>query len=207
MVYFQHNDLILTRKTYTYVYRYKQQIVRAIYNLLTDLNIRFVISYGNLIEYERQMPIYHDDDVDVRFSVEDWDKWVEYCQVPSNINNPKYNLVFDDRFGNMDAQKYNGIQARLIEFENPNNIQTFNTDVHLDLVASVVELKFWPDFDIDFNKINRVTYIGSPTFVPNDDDTQRVLTQQYGPNYLIPYPRYAVKFTLDSLNLDPIRGD
>ena len=105
MVYFQHNDLILTRKTYTYVYRYKQQIARAIYNLLTDLNIRFVISYGNLIEYERQMPIYHDDDVDVRFSVEDWDKWAGYCQVPSNINNPKYNLIFDDRFGNIDAQK------------------------------------------------------------------------------------------------------
>ena len=55
-------------------------------------------------------------------------------------------------------KKYNGIQARLIKFENPNNIQTFNTDVHLDLVASAVELKFWPDFDIDFNKTNRVTH-------------------------------------------------
>ena len=109
---FQYNKNVrLTRSSYHYVLNYKRQLVKNITRLLNDLDIKFVIGHGNLIEYERKKPIYHDDDVDIRFDVKDMNKWKNYCR---NITNKtRYNLIFDDRFQDIDAQLYNGIQARL----------------------------------------------------------------------------------------------
>ena len=77
---FQHNKNVqITDQTYTYVYKYKQELLKQLTKLLDDLGIEFVISHGNLIEYERQSPIYHDDDLDLRFNVEQFDRWMEWC--------------------------------------------------------------------------------------------------------------------------------
>ena len=82
------------------------------------------------MEFERGETIYQDDDLDIRFDINDLDKWHIYCQNPKNKTNPKYNLVFDNRFTNIKQQQINGIQCRLIHFNNTNNIKQFNMDIH-----------------------------------------------------------------------------
>ena len=80
MVKYQHNKHVqVTANTYAYVREYKKQLLQNITNLLNDLQIRFVISHGNLIEFERNCPIYHDDDLDIRFCIDDAAKWNQYC--------------------------------------------------------------------------------------------------------------------------------
>ena len=73
------------------------------------------------------------------------------------MNSEDYNLNFDSRFKIIKNQLYNGIQARLIKFNNKNNIKEFpGMDIHLDLVCSIVENKFWMDYKIDFNNLQKL---------------------------------------------------
>ncbi|SVC90226.1 uncharacterized protein METZ01_LOCUS343080, partial [marine metagenome] len=172
---FHHNrNVRLTQSSYHYVLNYKRQLVKNISRLLNDLDIKFVIGHGNLLEYERQKPIYHDDDVDIRFDVKDMRKWKNYCQ---NITNKtRYNLIFDDRFQKIEAQMHNGIQARL-KYSN-------EIDVHLDLVASEVDIDFWKDYDIDFTNLRKIKYLGCDCYAPSKEDTNKMLTVHYGKDYL-----------------------
>ena len=53
-VYFQHNKkTIITKESYTYVSDVKQQLLYNIVKLLNKLNIKYVLSHGNLIEFVR----------------------------------------------------------------------------------------------------------------------------------------------------------
>jgi len=184
---YQHNENItITHENYKYVIECKKQLVYHITNLFNDLNIRFVIAHGNLIEYERNEPIYNDDDVDVRFCVEDIEKWKKYCE-NNEKDNAKYNLIFDNRFNDIDNQLYDGIQGYLITFNNKDNIKTFNDiKVGIDVVPSIVDKKVWRDYNIDFNNLRKIDYIGVCTYVPSKEDTIKLLTSQYGKRYIIP---------------------
>ena len=75
---FQHNRKNISFDTYIYTFLYKQQLLKNITLLLESLNIKFVISHGNLIEYERKKYIFHDDDLDIRFDVRDQHKLFLY---------------------------------------------------------------------------------------------------------------------------------
>ena len=189
---YQHNEKVnITEESYEYVLSYKRQLLKHITDLLNDLSIRFVISHGNLIECERGKPIYQDDDLDIRFCLDDLEKWETYCSDIKNKNNPKYNLIFDKRFGDINKQKHNGIQSRLITFENKDDIKTFSAmDIHCDLVASVVAIKMWMNYNIDFNNLRKVTLYDVATSAPNKRDTKKVLTRQYGKTYMLPWKRY-----------------
>lgn len=113
----QHNDnIVITKDSYNYIRLYKKQLIQNITNLLNDLNIRFVICWGNLIEYERKIPIFQDDDLDITFNVEDLPKWENFCK-NNDKKITKYNLIFDDRFKDIEAQKNNGIQFWLIKLK------------------------------------------------------------------------------------------
>ena len=186
---FKQNDHItVTPHVYYYVREYKRQLVFFITKLLDDLNIKFVISHGNLIEYERGSPIHHDDDVDIRMNIKDCYKWVTFCEENNNATN--YNLVFDSRFKNkgLSSQQYDGIQCRLITFINKQKIKEYKMDMHCDLVASIVECKWiWPDYNIDYSDLRKINYLGVETYAPNKNDTKRVLIRDYGINYLIPH--------------------
>ena len=59
-------------------------------------------------------------------------------------------------------------------------------DIHADVVASEVSMKFWPDYNIDFSALRAIEILGVPTFAPNEKDTFKVLSKQYGVYYLIP---------------------
>jgi len=183
---FQHNNIEITEKTYTYVSEYKKQLLLNITRLMNNLDIKFVISHGNLIEYQRGSPLFHDDDLDIRFNVDDIDKWEIFCK-ENDANLNKYNLRFDNRFHDIKRQKYNGIQCWLIKFSNNHNIQEFTEfDIHCDFVANNVEFKFWPDYKVNYLNSRKVKYLDVDTFAPSIEDTHKVLCMEYGENYMIP---------------------
>ena len=191
--YFQHNmNVAITEKSYKYVRDYKKKLLLNMSNLLEDNKIKYVISHGNLIEYERGTPIHHDDDLDIRMDIEDLDKWVKFC----NENDPidKYNLKFDGRFASPQDFQKNGIQCRLAKFED----FEFEMDIHCDLVPSITNAepyirddgrfdKFWTDYDIDYSNLRKIKFMGVDTFAPNIEDSKRLLLRQYGEKYLIPW--------------------
>jgi hypothetical protein len=189
---FQHNYFTLINKnTYTYVYEYKKQLLQNITNLLNELQIRFVIAHGNLIEYERQKSIYHDDDLDIRFCENDMWKWAKYCNENNFKEHNKYNLAFDNRISYIDKQKINGIQIQLIKFINTNNIKTYpKLEIHADLVAANIKTSIWIVYDIDFNNLRKIIYLDIATYAPNKENTIKILTKEYGKKYLIPNRTY-----------------
>ena len=233
MVVFQHNSHVeVTKESYEYVREYKKQLVQNITNLFNDLKIRFVISHGNLIEYERGRPIYHDDDVDVRFCERDLHKWIKYIDGLGDMTDDKYNMRFrtpvlsvmpkdlskkefcDFRYGHpitthvcdkierlisrfaFSADTYHWKQAHLLNYKN-HDVSWM--DLQIDIVVSCVKssdfitqlrtlkpIKFWNDYNINFNNLRKITYIDVETYAPNKKDTKNVLTYRYGCNYMTP---------------------
>ena len=190
--YFEHNkDVAITEESYKYVKECKKQLLFNLDKLLRDADVRYVISHGNLIEYERGMPIHHDDDIDLRINIEDINKWEKFCN--ENESAEKYNLTFDKRFKHIDKFLFNGVQCWLINFED----FEFKLDIHCDVIPSIVTAepyiradgrfdKFWTDYDIDYSNLRKIKFMGVDTFAPNIEDSKRLLLRQYGENYLIP---------------------
>jgi len=191
---YQHNSGVkITSNSYAYVREYKKQLLKNITELFNDLDIRFVIANGNLIEYERNNPIYHDDDLDIRFNKDDFDKWENFCKKTYSMLY-RYNLTFDDRYNNINQQKINGIQARLIKFNNDNNITELpKMNILCDVVCSCVTNKFWMDYDINFNELRKINLYEVDTYAPSETDSHKVLKKEYGDNYLIPNKKLFFK--------------
>lgn len=189
----QHNPhIVITEDSYKYIINYKKQLLENITNLLNDFDIKFVICWGNLIEYERNKPIYHDDDVDITFNVDDLPKWENFCR-NNNEKVKKYNLVFDDRIKNIEKQKFNGIQFRLLQFKNSNKIKEFDMDIHGDLVMNRVVTDDWPNVDIDYNNLRKIKLYDVLTFAPCVSDTNKILSDFYGKDFLKPDNVYKWK--------------
>tara|TARA_B100001121_G_C18700115_1_gene627125 strand:- start:11162 stop:11845 length:684 start_codon:yes stop_codon:yes gene_type:complete len=188
---FQHNKTFkITNESYEYVKNYKKELIRNITKLLNDLNIKFSVADGMLLEYERGEIIYNDDDVDIRFDNNDFKKWENFCNNNSRELD-EYNLIFDNRFKNIKQQKIDGIQCSLINFDGSSKYK--DIDIHLDLISSNVENKFWPDFNINFNNLRKVKIYNVETFIPSNDDAIEYLKFIYGPNYIIPECLYELK--------------
>ena len=86
MVGFQHNKQYeINESTYLYVYNYKKQLLQNIDKLLELLNIKYYVSYGNLLELVRGKPIYQDDDLDIIFDINDLNKWYKFCENNNNL--------------------------------------------------------------------------------------------------------------------------
>lgn len=188
---FQHNKHVqITDTTYTYVYKYKQELLRQLTKFLDNMNIEFVISHGNLIEYERQSPIYHDDDIDLRFNVKHLDRWIQWCKKQPSAEFEEYNLKFDHRFKDERAQRNGRLHVSLLHPPDVDCDVCSTMDIFADLVASNVKDKFWMDYDIDFSNRRQVTFLGIKTWAPSKQDTNRVLTYEYGRRYIIPFRKY-----------------
>ena len=141
-------------------------------------------------------PIYHDDDLDIRFCADDFDKWEKFCN-DANKNNI-YNLNFSDR--SIFDQRRKGVQITLLNFDNSENIETFpDMDIHCDLVSSSIRYgkKTWMEYNIDFNNLNKIKFYDTDTYAPNDKDTIMVLKDEYGPNYMIPNKKYKKVIKID----------
>ena len=184
---FQHNPIIVNKKTFKYTLEVKKQLLRNVTNLLHKLKIKYVIGHGNLLEFTRNRYIYHDDDIDIRMDIKDKDKWFNYCTSINSIEDEEFHIKFDNRIFNIDKQLYDGIQVNLLKFNNCNNIKEYNIDIHCDLVFNRVNnKKIWIDYNIDYNNIRRVKYIGSRVYAPSKNDTKKILIKDYGNNYMIP---------------------
>lgn len=184
---FQHNRIKITRTSYAYVKSYKLELMANLSNLFSDICVRYVISHGNLLEYERGQSIFQDDDLDIRVCKLDIEKWENYCKDPKNQANSKYNLRFDNRFHDMNKQKNNGIQCRLMHHVTDATDELKNMNIHADIVFDTVTSKQWMDYDIDWDNIVRITYMGTLTYVPKKEDIVRLLKKNYGEKYLIPH--------------------
>lgn len=198
---FQHNKSVpITFAHFAYVQEYKRQLLANLDTLMSDIGMLYTISHGNLIEYERKSFIYHDDDIDIRWNRADVDKWEKFCESYQKEN--IYNLSLDGRYKDMSKQLFNGIQMRLVKFQNTYGIREFpEMDIHLDFNSNFVEInrdkngrynfkKIWPPYDIDFQNLRTVSYLGIDTFAPSSKDTDMVLSKQYGKNYLKPDRKY-----------------
>jgi hypothetical protein len=190
---FKHNQFYddapdVTPDTYNYVTEYKKQLLQSITSLLDDVGIKYVISHGNLIEYVRGKPIYHDDDIDIRYDERDFAKWIEFTKTKKSPMLLQYNLRFDSRFNSEREQKMTGLHCNLINFKNTTDIVVYpRVFVNCDLVCSkLTTTKCWMNYDINFDDLRKIKYYDIDTYCPNEADTNRVLSTQYGENYLIP---------------------
>jgi hypothetical protein len=185
---FYHNKHItVTSEKYAYVREYKKQLVQNIHRLFEVLQIRYVIAHGNLIEYERGEPLFHDDDVDIRFCFQDLEKWFAYCRGRTSNEIEEYNLRFSLCSHSEKWQTVFGTNATLIRFENPNNIPEFHPiRVVVDVVCERVFSSFWIDYSIDFSQVRTVRYLDVETYAPSKDDTCQILKKEYGERYMIP---------------------
>ena len=84
-------------------------------------------------------------------------------------------------------QLKNGIQAKLIKFKNDFDYQEYpEMDIHLDLVINEVESDIWLNYDVNFDNLRKINFMGIKTYAPSINDTKKILTKEYGKNYLIP---------------------
>jgi hypothetical protein len=191
---FQHNSKFdVNKNTYEYVKQYKQQLLENLAKLFDDINIKYVISHGNLIEYLRGSPIYHDDDIDLRININDYDKIKNYFN-KNNNKLEKYNLKFDERILSHyeNVFKFNGSQCWLIKFNNKYNITEYKMDIHADIVLNKVGSNFWLNYDINYNDLQKIKYYNVSVYIPNKKDCEKVLITQYGKKWIIPEFNYII---------------
>lgn len=191
---FQHNGHVLvTKESYQYVTKVRRALLINITRLLNDLKIRFVISHGNLIEFIRKRRLFHDDDLDIRFCIHDFPKWLAFAGRNKTQTFHNYNLSFDEIIlQSSREQRVRGVKAWLI---NPPKRPTFipKMDIHIDLVPSIVTHSFWMNYKISWNKLRLVQFLGVKTWAPRKKDCKKVLKKQYGKDFMRPnFKRYRV---------------
>ena len=77
--YFQHNKHVnITNKSIECLQNYKRELLKRITKVFTDNDIKYFIGNGNLLEIERSKNILQDDDIDIRYSNIDIDKFTTY---------------------------------------------------------------------------------------------------------------------------------
>jgi hypothetical protein len=176
---YQHNsNIFITKENYDYVYLVKQQLLKHTTALLNELSVDFVISHGNLLEFHRGKPIYHDDDFDIRFRDSDFLKMNE-----NTLLFEKHNLIIDSYRKNSNFYK-----LKLKTFHNPNEIKVF-PEIHviMDLVSHKTHDSFWIPYDVDFSNKRKILFMDQETFAPSLEDTIKVLTLDYGNDFIIPH--------------------
>ena len=192
--YYHNRNIEINKENFLYVHSYKKQLLNSLAQLFFDLNIKYVISHGNLIEFERNKDIKGDDDIDIRFDKNDILKWKHFCD---SGDFKKYNLelIVHSIF----KKNFYSCCVKLIEFQD--NIETFkNINIFCDIVINIIPKsacgmilsQTWINYDIDFNNIRKIKYLNTSTYAPSKEDTIRLLTKEYGTDYLIPITKYNI---------------
>ena len=190
--YFHNSKVQVTKYSYAYVYEYKRQLMSNLAKFLSDLKVNYVISHGNLIEYERGRLIYHDDDIDIRIDRND---------IP-NVNFSllsKYNLKLVESDYINHVRRMGFIQKKicywhhinLVEFKS--RISLPNMTIFADLVCNRTNTIPWNEYDINYRNIREIVYMETKTFAPSKEDTLRLLEKEYGENWITPnYEEYEL---------------
>ena len=169
-MYYQHNkSILISHETSNDIKMIKTKLLHLVNSLFKKLKIKFVISHGNLIEYKRNIPIYQDDDLDLRFYFKDSDK------IRNNLQFLCSNELIDYEF----------VNENWIKISLKYTKQEVVICVCVDIVNASYHDNTWIKYDIDFNNLKKIKYLGVCTFSPNDYDTHRILTKEYGKSYMI----------------------
>ena len=102
------------------------------------------------------------------------------------ISDKNFNLDFDRRIFDIEQQTKNGIQITLIKMENNNKntlkLKRFNMDIHCDLILDTLKSSVWNSYDVDWDNIREIEYLGIKTWAPSEENTHMLLYKEYG-NY------------------------
>lgn len=186
---FYHSWIVVTEGGYRIVTEARRRLVRGVASALEDHGIRYVLGHGNLLEFTRGKAIVHDDDVDVRVDVRDFDRWMQYCAQTGSVDRARGLSLRDARRTDAAAQRVNGLQISLLDDPHP------RFDVHVDVVPSVVSSPVWTDYSAAFTQpLRRALYLGVPVRVPSAEMAERLLRREYGPSFLVPDRQARVDF-------------
>jgi hypothetical protein len=192
ILYFQHNHRKITEEDYNYMIAYKRELLKNIGNLLDKLGIKYVISHGNLLEYTRGTPIYQDDDIDIRYDINDLDKWLEYCKSLTKCSDIENNLtILRKIMGLGPFKKMYIIKLRHFQYEHK---VPFNFKIWCDFIANDINIGTFGRYDVFQEELRKIQYLGVDTYVPNQILTEKLLSDEYGNNYIIPkydYKKYS----------------
>lgn len=179
MKFFHNKTIDVTSEKYEHVLSEKKKLLKSVDILLRKLDITYVISHGNLIEYERNKPIYHDDDIDIRIKDEDMEKLNKYAG--NFILERELNIMI---FSSLDRTTFYKVQTC--------GVSKFNIGICVDIVTNLDTYSDFILYDIDFNNLREIEYLDVKTFAPSKEDTERLLAKEYGKDWIIPnYPEYT----------------
>ena len=199
---FQHcKSAEVTHSLLQKVQNYKRILLQRVVSVFQEHDIAYSLDAGSLLESLRGKVIPHDDDLDVRFDHRDWDKWEAYCtslkKVTTKDGQTRYvdvarNLTYDYRGQDFKKQKYNGIQAYLVDHVNPlppPGIQRnkMNEAMHVDIVTSKPGITFWNNVEHFFDKPLHVqSYLDTDVTLPSAEVQHTYLSKKYGATYMTP---------------------
>jgi hypothetical protein len=195
---FQHGGGPVNAKSAAWNHHAKKVLLQKVISLLKELGIRSVLDGGDLLAYTRNRTIYHDDDLDLRYSNNDVDKLVSYGETLSNLKlHPELlvdlnrRIVFDRRIVNATQMLYNGVQVWLAcsstaqdNLGRPPDSSMW--ELHADIVPATPGLKSPVWADVSRNLANTVesTYLGVNVLVPNRKEAERYLATRYGKGFM-----------------------
>jgi len=196
--YFGHTRIGITTANVKLVKITLTTLLERVVRILNILDIRYTISAGTLLGWQRnQQFIPWDDDIDIRVHPSDWHKLhnIYKTAIRSGTNWNIYKVKgidilpvqSDGRLSRLD--KRSDIQFRVIGvgYTNLNHHNIIGKDIHLDLVSADYEMRYgpWKNVEIAFEKELMSTAMNGVT-VKVTQNYEQILQQTYGKNWNIP---------------------
>lgn len=194
--YFGHTRIGITAANVKLMNITLTTLLERVVRILNILDIRYTISAGTLLGWQRnQQFIPWDDDIDIRVHPSDWHK-LHNIYKTANRSGTNWNIYkvkgidilpvqSDGRLSILD--KRSDIQFRVIGvgYTNLNHHNTISKDIHLDLVSADYKYGPWKNEEIAFEKELMSTVMNGVT-VKVTQNYKQILQQAYGKNWSIP---------------------
>ena len=153
-------------------------MLKNISKLLNDINIKFVLSFKNLLEYYINKNIYDLDQLYIRFNIDDIKKLNNQLQ---DKLEQKYNLELVDNNSNIFTIKLNKYKDDLGCKEYP------NININLYLISHFIENNNYLNYDINFLNLESTKYLEINTYIPNSIQIVDILKKEFGYNFIENY--------------------
>ena len=160
--------------------------------LLEQLNVSYVLDSGSLLAQQRYGTfIPWDDDLDIRVNPKDWGR-MQALRDMGKLNKTKDevdlgNLHVDSRARILHKKREIQFRVYNVGFVGRNSM-TLMDDIHADVVeANFVVSRVWENIGFVFSApLRTVKFAGVVVTIPSTTFTERVLTKQFGANWMSP---------------------